>query len=386
MTALPPSLLAALEAAFQHPAANQTTPMSMPMPTLLPLPLPLAQIRFAYTTRRVHHADIAGLVMDDRAPEAGQLVLAVVEALGQHKQIELPSGRKSRLYVGNHIVLAYGNRYAPDQFEALVPDDLGPCQMVAGGGMAGREVARHADMEEATRIRPLGLLADARGRPINLADYALPMLSVPAPAHRPQVYFVCGTSMNSGKTYTAHELVRGFCSLGISVAAAKITGTGAGNDPWRLVDCGANPVYDFTDAGHPSTYKLPMAAIEDTMDCVLGNLCTAGVDAIVVEIADGIGQAETAALLESPRLRRWCDGVLFAAADPLAAHAGVQWLRERDLPVLAASGLMTAVPLVQIEAQGLLDVPVLSAQQLAEGQPFVDVLRASRRRAAGVFA
>ena len=357
-----------------------------PSPAISTLPVPLPQIRFAYTTRRVAHADIAGFVMDGRAPRAGQLVLAVVEALGQHKQIELPTGRKAKLFVGNHIVVAYGNRYAPDQFEALVPNDLGPCHLVAGGGMAGREIARHAEMEPATRIRPLGLLVNARGVPMNLADYALPALPMPEPHLRPHVYFVCGTSMNSGKTYTAHELVRGLCAVGQRVAAAKVTGTGAGNDPWRLADCGAAPVYDFTDAGHPSTYRLPMAEIEEAMDRILINLCTTPVDAIVVEIADGIGQAETAALLQSPRLRNWCDGLLFAAADPLAAQAGVEWLRKHNLPILAASGLMTAVPLVQAEAQALLDLPVLSAEQLASGQPFLAALRLVRQRGLGQAA
>ena len=288
----------------------------------------------------------------------------------------LASGRKARLYPGHHVVLAYGNRYAPDQFEALVPPDLGPCQMVAGGGLAALEVARHADMREATRIRPLGLLANAQGRALNLRDYALAPIEGPVPSrdHRAKVYFVCGTSMNSGKTYTAHELVRGLCAQGLRVAAAKVTGTGAGNDPFRLADCGAYPVYDFTDAGHPSTYLLSLAKIEEGMDTVLRHLCATGVDAIVVEIADGIGQAETAALLKSPRLHAWCDGMLFAAADPLAAQAGVQWLHTRRLPVIAASGLMTAVPLVQQEAESLLDIPVLSAAQLAQGAPFLEAL------------
>ena len=341
---------------------------------LHPLPATLEQIRFAYTTRRVNHADIAGLVMDDRAPAVGQLVLAVVETLGQHKQIELVTGRKARLYPGNLVVLAYGNRYAPDQFEARLPADLGPCHMVAGGGLAALAVAHHASMEAATTIRPLGLLANAKGEPLNLADYALPVALEPDHTVRPKVYFVCGTSMNSGKTYTAHELVRGFCAQGQRVAAAKVTGTGSGNDPWRLRDCGAHPVYDFTDAGYPSTYLLPQPVIEDVMEHLLCQLSALPLDAIVVEIADGIGLGETAALLESPRLRRWCDGVLFAAADPLAAQAGVEWLRQRQLPILAASGLMTAEPLVTLEAQGLLDVPVLSAQQLALGQAFAALL------------
>ncbi|MGH8083179.1 MAG: hypothetical protein ACREP7_21550 [Lysobacter sp.] len=342
--------------------------------TLQALPVPLEQIRFAYTTRRMRHADIAGVIHDQRAPRSGDLVLAVIESIGQHRQIEFPSGRKARLYVGDHVVLAYGNRYAPDQFEALVPDNLGPCHLINSGGMAAREIARHAKMAPATDIRPLGLLADASGRPLNLADYALPRVPMPLPGRRPLVFFVCGTSMNSGKTYTAHELVRGLRSLGLEVGAAKVTGTGAGHDPWRLADCGAKPVYDFTDAGHPSTYCLPMADIEDAMDRVLAHLSTESINAIVVEVADGIGQAETATLLQSPRLSRWCDGVLFAAADPLAAQAGVEWLRACELPVLAASGLMTAVPLVQEEAQSLIDVPVLSAEQLAGGHAFVDAL------------
>jgi hypothetical protein len=44
------------------------------------------------------------------------------------------------------IIVAYGHRYAPDQFEAYVPEDLGPCHLVAGGGVAAREA------ERATRI------------------------------------------------------------------------------------------------------------------------------------------------------------------------------------------------------------------------------------------
>lgn len=344
---------------------------------LTALPLPLSHIRFAYTTRRVNHADIAGLVMHGHAPEVGQIVLARVVQAGQHKQIELPAGRKAKIYPGDHVALAYGNRYAPDQFEAVLPPDLGYCQMVAGGGLAGREIARNAAMLPATTICPLGLLANADGEPLNLRDYALRDLPASASQRRPAVYVVCGTSMNAGKTHTAHEMVRGLRAVGLSVGAAKVTGTGAGNDPWRLRDCGANPVLDFTDAGYPSTYLLPLSTIERITDTLLTHIAASGVDAIVVEIADGIGQAETAALLQSRLLRRWCDAMVFAASDPVAARAGVAWLRAHQLPVVAVSGLMTAEPQVCRESGELLTVPVLSAQQLADGEPLLAVLRES---------
>lgn len=352
---------------------NQSSHPTPSHPALIPLPVPPGQIRFAYTTRRVNHADIAGLVMPDRAPETGQIVLARVVQVGQHKKVELPAGREATIYPGDYLALSYGNRYAPDEFEAILPDNLGPCQMVAGGGLAAREIARNSAMDPATVIRPLGLLASAAGRPLNLGDYALRAL--PEPVRRPAVYVVCGTSINAGGSFTTREMVRGLRTLGMAVGAVKLTGSGAGSDPWRLRDCGASPVLDFTDAGYPSTYLLPLPTLERIADSLLTHVAASGVDAIVVEIADGIRQAETAALLQGDLLRAWCDAVVFAAADPVAARAGVDWLRERQLPVVAASGLMTAEPQVCLEAAELLDVPVLNAAQLAYGEPLLEALR-----------
>jgi hypothetical protein len=54
-------------------------------------------------------------------------VLAEVTRIGQHKGIELASGRKAALYCGDEVLLAYGGRYAPDQFDALVLAD--PCHL-----------------------------------------------------------------------------------------------------------------------------------------------------------------------------------------------------------------------------------------------------------------
>jgi hypothetical protein len=111
----------------------------------------LGRAKIAYATHRVQLRDIQTLIASDTAaPRAGDLVLARVGRIGQHRRIELRNGRRAILFEGDEIVLCYGNRYAPDQFEAYVPGDLGPCQMAAAGGVAGRVVASHARMKAPT--------------------------------------------------------------------------------------------------------------------------------------------------------------------------------------------------------------------------------------------
>jgi hypothetical protein len=76
-----------------------------------------------------------------------------------------PEGRRKLLFVGDEIVVAYGNRYAPNQFEAVVPKTLGPCHLVAAGGVAAKALSWHASVSKgATQITPLGLITDPTGR------------------------------------------------------------------------------------------------------------------------------------------------------------------------------------------------------------------------------
>ncbi|MBK7612332.1 MAG: hypothetical protein IPJ15_14190 [Actinomycetales bacterium] len=114
--------------------------------------------------------------------------------------------------MGDEILVAYANRYATDQYESEVPTTLGPCQLVASGGIASQVITRSRDVRTATDITPIGLLGDERGRPINVRDFALP--SIDEPASRPKTFAVLGTSMNSGKTTTIKQLVQGFAQAG----------------------------------------------------------------------------------------------------------------------------------------------------------------------------
>ena len=331
--------------------------------------------KLPYAARRVPRETIATLLTGEVTPRVGDLVLARVDKLGQHKHIELASGRRARLFAGDEIVLTYGNRYAPDQFEAEVPSDVGACHMVAAGGIAARMISKHARMSAPTRVTPLGLLASRTGRALNLEQFAL--ARQPLPSDRPFTVAVVGTSMNAGKTETATHLIRGLKHAGYRVGAAKVTGTGAGGDAWSMRDAGALDVLDFGDVGMPSTYLAPAQQVREGMCTLLAQLARQGAQAIVLEVADGLFQLETAALLESAVFARAIDAVVFAAADAMGSSGGVNWLRQRGLPVAAASGLVSASPLAAREATLATGLPLLTLEDLASSSVAVTLGAAS---------
>src|SRR5688572_13599264 len=290
----------------------------------------LRRASWSFMTHRVDQSTATRLLTGDLIPQAGDIVLARIDSLGHHANLHLPNGRKRHLFVGDEVVLAYGNRYASSQFEAIVPGTIGPCHLVAGGGMASRAVSWHRSIVRGpTRITPLGLVGRADGRRINLRDFALRPLQLQEGAHRPTTIAVLGTSMDSGKTQSACFLARGLIAAGLRVGYAKATGTGAGGDVGWLEDAGADPVLDFTDVGMASTYLARMEHLEEGMETLLATITARGVDAILVEVADGVLQRETAALLQSETFSRCVDAVMLAAQDSMGATAGVDWLRRQ---------------------------------------------------------
>jgi len=316
-----------------------------------------------FTTRHVPDAAIRTLITGTVRPSAGDLVLVRVDKIGQHSRIQLPSGRPAALFVGDEIVICYGNRYAPNQFTAEVPRNLEPCHLVAAGGVAAKSVVRHHRMKPPTTIAPIGLLGDPAGRTLNLRDFYLP--AVPSTPGRAKIFAVAGTTMDSGKTTAAAFLIKGLTRGGARVAGIKVTGTGSSNDTALMQDAGAVVVFDFVDAGHASTYRVPPREVERIFRHLTDQAQHANVDYIVVEVADGPLQAETAALLSADSFIEAIRGVIFCATDAMGALAGVEWLERRGVPVLAISGLLTAAPLAAVEANAATKLPILSREHLA---------------------
>lgn len=321
----------------------------------------LARVKPSFATRRIDHQDIAWLDGEASDLKPGDLVVARIEQIGQHSKIERPDGRRSQLFPGDEVLLSCGARYAPDQFEADCPIAVGRANMVAAGGIAGVMRLKHDQMKSATVITILGAVCNRAGKRMNLADYALRTEARPTAV---PVIAICGTSMNAGKTHTVASLVRGLALSGRQVAAIKVTGTGAGGDLWSFHDHGAHHVLDFTDAGFATTYRIPPTEIFDGLRRLITAAETAGAEVIVLELADGLFQGETAALLQLDAFQKMLTGVIFAAGDAMGGYAGAAWLDNAGLPVLAISGRMTQSPLALRELAAATERPCLTAAEL----------------------
>jgi hypothetical protein len=171
------------------------------------------------------------------------------------------------------------------------------------------------------------------------------------------------------------------------VGGAKITGTGSGNDSNLLLDAGAALVLDFTDAGHSSTFGLDLPALEAILDAVQTRMHAERVDVLVMEIADGLLQRETELLLRSAYARQRIDACLFSSGEAMGAIAGVHWLRDQKIPVLALAGTITRSPLARMEAEHAVGLKAMGLDELCSAGYARELLaRAAQASHAGRLA
>jgi hypothetical protein len=287
----------------------------------------------------------------------GDLALARVSRIGRNTRLELASGRMSNLFEGDLLAVVFGNRYATLQFEGYAERCGSECDLLSMAGVCGIVHTKAAAIPDATRLELLGAF------PMNLAETACRR----TPPRRTHTIAVCGSSMDSGKTHTAASIIRGLVKAGERVAAVKLTGTASGRDTWSFYDSGARPALDFIDAGWPSTYRCTLDELLEAHSRLVSNAAHAGADWVVIEIADGLLQRETAMLLSSPEFRRSIDHWFFATGDPLAAVTGSRLLQEHGIELAAISGLISTRPLAMAEAESHTGIQVLTDKQLQSG-------------------
>lgn len=336
-----------------------------------------ARLRAAKRAFSVRNVPPSALRMVDkraRRPQPGDIVLARVLEVGRLKGLQTPSGRKAKLYVDDEVILVYGHRYAPDAYEAEIPADMGLCELAAAGGLAGRiretNVKFANEQSPPTLLKPIGLFVDADERALNLSDF--PKVASAPGERRIPVICVFGASMNAGKTTMAGGIIRGLTRQGLKVGAAKVTGTCSGGDLFTFEDAGAIKAIDFTDAGLVSTYRENVDRLVSASETLVGALQDEGCDVAVVEIADGLFQQETAALLRHEQFHGLVDHWTFAADNAPSILAGLNLARTLGLDIRAVSGSVTVSPLAVREARGFVDeVPVLTLPELQDGEAAV---------------
>jgi hypothetical protein len=81
----------------------------------------LSGAKRSYVNRGMSDRGAVGLGGLDREPRLGDLVVARVVSVNAHDGLENVHGRRVRLYPGDVVVGAFGNRYATDYYEGYLP-------------------------------------------------------------------------------------------------------------------------------------------------------------------------------------------------------------------------------------------------------------------------
>jgi hypothetical protein len=324
----------------------------------------MSSIHVPYGLRRVPLSVMATLLPVRENPTPGDIALAQLKTNDRTTQIELFNGRIATLHEGDLLAVSFGNRYATAQFEGYARCQGDCCDLLSIGGLCGTVESKHAAAAEPSKLRLLGAIGDTEGRPVRLQNHAL--LPVPATAQA-RVIVVCGSSMGAGKTHTAMSTICGLQQMCRQVAGIKLTGAAAGQDTWSLADAGASPALDFIDGGFPSTYLASLEELLRLYQLLTAHAASAGAEYVVVEIAAGLLEKESAALLKCAAFRETVAAWLFATSDPLAAIAGVRILMKWGVIPLAISGVIAMSPLAMREAQEATGIPCLTAKELQQG-------------------
>jgi dethiobiotin synthetase len=309
-------------------------------------------------------AKTVAIVKASPSPRVGDIVL--VRALtdsATYNMLELPTGRLAKINPGDLLVGVLGRRRALKGFVGDVPttvhagDELHLLNM---GGVIGYCTGHHSSLGDAIKLEVIGLVSDEGGRVLNIADAALPTrtsLGESAP-----IVMIAGTSMNSGKTYAATELIKQATRAGLRVAAAKLSGVACLRDTLNMADHGAVATASFLDCGLPSTVDVDDLA--PTAKAIIARLNEISPDLIVIEMGDGIlGGYSVDTIFIDLELREATAALVFCASDYVGAWGGIELMRRHGLTIDVVAGSVTDSQMGQDYIENEFGVPAANARR-----------------------
>lgn len=326
------------------------------------------EIKKAIICKDIQNFKVSRYHNNTHVPKAGDVGIFKVLEIGKHKAIQNDSGKNSYIFPGDYIMATFGNRYATNQFEGYVPEQvMGQYQILGQGGCVGVLKSTHAKFEHigATELKLVGYAVNEEGEIFNTHYLKDKEVSFnPKKVRNFKTILSIGSSMDSGKTTSAAYLCRGLKNAGNKVAFIKLTGTVFSKDKRFVKDCGAHVAYDFSNLGFPSTYMYSLESILNVYEGLLNKVEAAEPDFLVVEIADGLLQRETNLLLKSKLFMNTVDHILLSCGDSLSVMSGLAFLEEINFLPFAISGLINTSPLLVNEVRNATHLPLLGLEEL----------------------
>jgi len=277
--------------------------------------------------------------------EMGTVLAAqILQDKSVYNELELPSGRLSKLKKDDIIAVALGGRAGLKGFAGHLPKSLKAddvIHLLNLGGVAG--VCTSANVQEVgepLRIRVLGGIArEGKLLNINQAKLFEPVYDM---KNDIPLILTTGASMDAGKTTVAAEIIKTLSRIGMKLAGAKVTGVGTLRDLYKMEDYGVYESVSFIDSGMPSTANVDEKLLVGICKGALDHLAKGNPDAIMVEFGDGImGRYGVMSILKDPQIQKNVRLHIGCAREPVGAIKLAELCRDIGVPLDILSGPVT---------------------------------------------
>lgn len=327
----------------------------------------MQNVKKSFVCRNVNDYHINTMLAQHHLPSAGDVAVFEVLNLGKHIRIQTDTEKNRSIFQGDHIMMAFGNRYATSQLHGLIPNETKEVYHILGqGGVCGiiENMNQQYEAVGPTELRLIGYAVNQKNEVINTIPSKKSLNVFDAFAqNKAKLILSIGGSMDSGKTTTAAYLCRGLKRAGKKTAFIKLTGTAYTKDVDYVVDCGADLGLDFTQWGFPSTYLESEETLLNLFETLVHQAEAIEPDYIVMEIADGLLQRETELLLNSALMQR-VSGVIYSDSSSTGALSGIMMLEKLNISPMAICGSLLKSPLMVAEIQARTEIPVLGLNDL----------------------
>jgi hypothetical protein len=212
----------------------------------------------------------------------GDYVVCKIERIsGKINTAEISSGRMMSLLEGDIIVGALGIRHATLEATGSwkeVGRDKN-MHMLTSAGLLGKLTSRSSFISPLIEISYMGHVFQSNVKS-TMTDfvkyYETRKFNIPV------ILFV-GSSMSAGKTTSARIVAHQLKMMNYTVAGAKLSGAGRYRDILSIKDAGADHIFDFVDAGLPSTI-CKKEKYRQALDNMLNMISSTQSDVAVIEI------------------------------------------------------------------------------------------------------
>ena len=298
--------------------------------------------KFGSATARLRLPFELSISENGHVPNAGDLV--VVKALSEsvtYGNLELPTGRLAKINRNDILAGVFGKRRALKGFVGDIPEGVkggDKLHLLNMGGLIGECKGHHSSYSDAIEVEVIGIAVDANENALNISSNAIEPAEKLGPSS--PIIIVAGSSMHSGKTVAACEIIKQANQAGLNVAGAKMSGVAALRDTYNMLDHGASNVASFLDCGLPSTVDIEDLA--PVAKAILNHLNESAPDLIVVELGDGIlGGYSVDTILKDEEIRNAMTSLVFCASDYVGIVGGRTVLSSLGLNIDVAAGSVT---------------------------------------------